>query len=229
MRKKLESYIKKYNTLEEFKALGSQEEKDDYLLIERAIIVSYDDHFLQIQHNLDNLINNFIDLRHNKEHYFIQSDDPLFSIYSNLKFEGKTNFYNPEDYLSSFSNQANFSSLYQYIIFHKAILFLDRESAHNILKTKSKRELITLEASIMNVDKGVWCKYRVEIGERGIRDILKSNEKFKTELHNKAYNFLVFKDEIPFWGVNSRSKDTLGWTQYNYLGKLLTKICLELQ
>lgn len=229
MRKKLESYIKKYSTLEDFKALGSQAEKDDYLLIERAIIVSYDDHFLQIQHNLDNLINSFINRLHDKEYYLIKGEDPLFSIYSNVNFEGKTNLYNPSEYMSSFSIEASFSSLYQYIIFHKAILFLDRDSASKILKANSKNELTLLEANIKNIDKGVWCKYRVEIGETGIREILKSNEIFKSELYTKAYKLLVFIDEIPFWSVKSKSNETASLTQDNYLGKLLTKICLELQ
>ncbi|MFT6336171.1 MAG: ribA/ribD-fused uncharacterized protein [Halioglobus sp.] len=229
MRKKLENYIKKYSTLENFRAFGSQEEKDDYLLTERSIIVSYDDHFLQVQHNLDNLINTFTDNVQNKEYYYFERNDTLFSMYAELEFIGETNLYNPKDYHCSLPNRTSFNSLYQYIIFHKAILFLDRETAYNILKAKSMNQLILLGEGINNIDKGVWCKYRIEIAEKGIRNILKSNDKFESALFSINNKVLVFLDESIFWGVDPIQRSKLNMTRCNYLGKILTKISQELR
>jgi len=231
MREILEHYIKKYGTFGNFKKVATKEEKIDYILNERSIKVSYDPYFLQVQHNLDFEFQQFIELG-SDEYLFLENDDPVFSLYSNVCFYGEANLYTPDYLLINITDQIEFSSLYQYILYHKAVLFLDLKMAKNILNTNPKRELISLSNKINNIDKLVWYKFRIEIAERAIRNILKSNEFFRKQFLQAGRKIFVLNNSDNFWGMGdykiTNISNVLNFQKRNYIGKLLTKTRLEM-
>lgn len=81
-------------------------------------------------------------------------------------------FHNPEEnngylsnwYLSEFTvDDIRFSSMEQYMMYEKAVLFHDKETAEKILRTDDVAEIKALGRIVQNFDDKIWIKSREEI------------------------------------------------------------------
>ncbi len=123
----------------------------------------------------------------------------------------------------------------QYMMYQKAVLFADYDSAKKILATKSPKEQKRLGREVKNFNEKFWNEHKVKIVLRG--NLLK----FSQNLDLKA-NLLNTGDELlaeanPYdktWGIGltATNKDAFyphKWKGQNLLGKTLMKVREELR
>ena len=81
-------------------------------------------------------------------------------------------FHNPEEengylsnwYLSEFTvDGVTFSSMEQYMMYKKALLFQDQEAAEKILQTDNVAEIKALGRNVQHFDDNIWIKVRKKL------------------------------------------------------------------
>ena len=153
-------------------------------------------------------------------------------------------FHNPDEqngYLSNWYHSEfmidyiGFSSMEQYMMYRKAMLFKDKETANKILKTNDVRYIKELGRSVRNFDEKIWVQYREEIVYTGLYAKFSQNVKLKEKLLKTGDAILAecaVKDKI--WGIGLSMKDERNqnpneWRGLNLLGKNLMKVRQELR
>ena len=123
-----------------------------------------------------------------------------------------------------------FSCSEQAMMWEKAMLFGDDDTAKKILQTTSPREQKALGRKVKGYDENKWSKVR----EQKVFDICK--EKFtqdqymKEELLATGNTILVEASPVDkIWGIglaesDSRAKNQSSWQGLNLLGKVLTNV-----
>ena len=100
-------------------------------------------------------------------------------------------FHNPEEengylsnwYLSEFMVEGiTFSSMEQYMMYKKAMLFQDRETAGKILQTDDVAEIKALGRGVRNFDDQIWIKSREEIVYKGVLEKFRQNPELSAQL-----------------------------------------------
>ncbi len=93
-------------------------------------------------------------------------------------------FHNPEEengylsnwYLSEFTvDDIKFSSMEQYMMYEKAMLFQDQETAKKILQTDNVADIKALGRTVQNFDDTVWGQSREEIVYKGVLEKFRQN------------------------------------------------------
>lgn len=153
-------------------------------------------------------------------------------------------FHNPDEqngYLSNWYHSEfmidyiGFSSMEQYMMYRKAMLFKDKETANKILKTNDVRYIKELGRSVRNFDEKIWVQHREEIVYTGLYAKFSQNVKLKEKLLKTGDAILAecaVKDKI--WGIGLSMKDERNqnpneWRGLNLLGKNLMKVRQELR
>ena len=148
-------------------------------------------------------------------------------------------FHNPEEqngYLSNWYRSAftvdeiTFSSMEQYMMYEKAILFEDHITAEKILETDDVAEIKALGRIVRNFDDEVWEKKREEIVYRGVSEKFRQNRQLAEKLEKTGEEIIAecaVKDRI--WGIGLSMKDEARfdiekWRGKNLLGKLLMQV-----
>jgi len=126
-----------------------------------------------------------------------------------------------------------YSSAEQFMMYHKAMIFLDRETANKIMKTNNVRLIKELGRNVKNYNDDVWKFYRSKIVYEG--NLAKFNQ-------NKAIKDILFKTEgttlveaAPndiLWGVGLAQTDPKinnrnTWEGKNLLGEILTQLRID--
>ena len=148
-------------------------------------------------------------------------------------------FHNPDEengylsnwYLSEFTvDDITFSSMEQYMMYEKAILFHDQETAKKILQTDNVAEIKALGRTVQNFDDTVWGQSREEIVYKGVFEKFRQNPELRKRLERTGEEIIAecaVKDRI--WGIGLSMKDedrfcVERWNGQNLLGKILMDV-----
>ena len=148
-------------------------------------------------------------------------------------------FHNPEENNGSLSNwylseftvaDIRFSSMEQYMMYEKAILFHDQETAKKILQTDNVAEIKALGRTVQNFDDTVWGQSREEIVYKGVFEKFRQNPELRKRLERTGEEVIAecaVKDKI--WGIGLSMKDedrfcVERWKGQNLLGKILMDV-----
>jgi len=148
-------------------------------------------------------------------------------------------FHNPDEengylsnwYLSEFTiDDIAFSSMEQYMMYEKAILFHDQETAKKILQTDNVAEIKALGRTVQNFDDTVWGQSREEIVYKGVFEKFRQNPELRKRLERTGEEVIAecaVKDKI--WGIGLSMKDedrfcVERWKGQNLLGKILMDV-----
>ena len=148
-------------------------------------------------------------------------------------------FHNPEEengylsnwYLSEFTvDGIKFSSMEQYMMYEKAVLFRDLEVAEKILQTNNVAEIKALGRVVQHFDDKIWIKVREEIVYRGVLEKFCHNPELAEKLEKTGEEIIAecaVKDRI--WGIGRSMKDENRfcidkWRGQNLLGKILMQV-----
>ena len=152
-------------------------------------------------------------------------------------------FHNPEEengylsnwYLSDFTiDGITFSSMEQYMMYKKAVLFHDDEAAVRISQTNDVAEIKALGRSVKNFEEKLWREVRTEIVHRGVFAKFDQNPELAGLLKQTGEDTIAecaVKDRI--WGIGLSMKDENRfcadrWRGQNLLGKILMQIRSEI-
>ncbi|MBK6264771.1 NADAR family protein [Marivirga sp. S37H4] len=127
-----------------------------------------------------------------------------------------------------------YSSAEQFMMYHKAIVFLDINIAEEIMSTNDVRKIKNLGRKVENYDGKVWEYYRSNIVYEGNKAKFTQNEELKQALFSTKGTTLV--EAAPndiIWGIGLSEDDTRSlkretWKGKNLLGEILTNIRVEL-
>lgn len=148
-------------------------------------------------------------------------------------------FHNPNEengYLSNWYpspftvEKKNFSSMEQFMMYHKAICFGDEAVAKNILSTDDASQIKALGRQVKNYDEHIWNGIRQIVVYEGLLAKFSQNEDLKDRLKSTGEAILVecaVKDLI--WGVGLSMKDPnrfdkTKWKGQNLLGYTLMMV-----
>lgn len=153
-------------------------------------------------------------------------------------------FHNPDEpygflsnwYLSDFSvDGIDFTSMEQYMMYRKAMLFGDAAIAAQILGTTDVAQIKALGRMISNYNDSVWNGMRQVIIYKGVLEKFRQNEELKVKLLETGNNILAecaVRDQI--WGIglsmtDERRHDLASWNGQNLLGYTLMIVRDELR
>lgn len=149
-------------------------------------------------------------------------------------------FHNPDEmngylsnwYMSDFSdeNGNKFSSMEQYMMYSKAVLFGDNEAAEQIMSIKNVAQIKALGRTVSGFDEDVWGSRKYDIIKHGVELKFSQNDDLMEKL--KSHGKCVFaecavSDRIWGIGLSMTDPDRLRiskWRGENLLGKALTEV-----
>lgn len=148
-------------------------------------------------------------------------------------------FHNPDEingylsnwYLSDFElNGIRYSSMEQYMMYQKAVLFGDHEIAQQIMETTNVGKIKALGRSVKNYNDVVWNGMRQVIVYEGLLEKFRQNDKLKEQLLATGQDILAecaVQDKI--WGIGLSMKDDKRfemdkWQGQNLLGFSLMRV-----
>lgn len=128
---------------------------------------------------------------------------------------------------SSIENK--FVTAEQYMMFTKAIVFDDNETAQKILKTSSPKLVKDLGRQVNNYKEEIWSSIRFDVVVQGNIAKFSQDELLKKYLKSTEDKILV--EAAPYdiiWGVglsqtDNKILDNFNWLGQNLLGKALMK------
>lgn len=153
-------------------------------------------------------------------------------------------FHNPDEpygflsnwYRSEFSvDGIKFTSMEQYMMYKKAILFEDAEIASQILKTDDVVLIKELGRKVSNYNDTVWNGMRQVVVYKGLLEKFRQNDDLKKSLLDTGDNMLAecaVKDCV--WGIglsmtDNNKNDINAWRGQNLLGFSLMLVRDELR
>ena len=153
-------------------------------------------------------------------------------------------FHNPDEqygflsnwYLSDFTvDGVSFSSMEQYMMYQKAVVFKDKDIASKILKTDDVERIKEYGRQVSNYDDTIWNGMRQIIIYKGLLEKFRQNEKLKKALLDTGDDILAecaVSDKI--WGIglsmkDSNKNDIKAWRGQNLLGFALMLVRDELR
>ncbi len=145
-------------------------------------------------------------------------------------------FHNPEEengylsnwFLSDFLwGGKKFSSMEQYMMYQKALLFEDREIALQIMETSNVGEIKALGRSVKNYEDRIWSGVRQIIVYEGLLEKFRQNEDLRDKLFATKSDILAecaVRDRI--WGIGLSMKDDRRFRMSEWQGQNLLGFAL---
>jgi ribA/ribD-fused uncharacterized protein len=134
-------------------------------------------------------------------------------------------------YKSNFKvDEITFNCAEQYMMYKKAMLFDDVETANKILKTKNQREQKQLGRMVRNFNQAVWDKNCKDIVYKANWEKFTQNKELKKILLETKGTILVeASPNDTIWGIglsieNPDRFDKSKWKGKNWLGEILTDV-----
>ena len=165
---------------------------------------------------------------------FFWNSNSCFSQWYPSSFYGQGIIWDDKAYLGDLPTTFKFNCAEQFMMYHKAMLFLDRKTAKKILSTTNPKEQKRLGRRVLNFDERVWKYYRSSI-------VYWANEKkFTTNaaclsklLATKGTSLVEASPYDKTWGIglsesDPRAKDRSQWKGVNLLGEILTRLRVKL-
>jgi len=149
-------------------------------------------------------------------------------------------FHKPEEpngflsnwYMSSFADDeyGEFSSAEQYMMYRKAVLFGDDETARQVMVLSSPAKIKALGRLVKGFDQKLWDENKYEIVKRGVQLKFSQNKELMERL--LSFGGCVFaecsvRDRVWGIGLSMSSPDRFSvkkWRGENLLGRALTEI-----
>ena len=212
----------------------SKEEQIDFAL-NKAVSLDKLVFFVKENHNRIKSIRE----RDETQFTYIGNSTNPFSIEFKTTFTSSTYFFfgmagdDKADLRNSFQEELTFSSAEQFVMYHKAILFFDRETASRIMQASSSLEFYELGRQVKNFDKVVWKYFRSEVVYEANNAKFKQNFELKDALTNTVGTTLVNVAAIDkIWGIglapdNQKAQRRETWEGKNLLGEILTLVRME--
>lgn len=148
-------------------------------------------------------------------------------------------FHNPDEengYLSNWFESEftvggiTFSSMEQYMMYEKAVLFKDQTTAEKILQTNDVAKIKALGRTVQNFDDEVWAKERERIVYHGVSEKFCQNPELSQKLEKTGEEIIAecaVKDRIWGIGLSMKDEDRLSidkWRGQNLLGRILMRV-----
>jgi len=131
-------------------------------------------------------------------------------------------------------NGLEFSSAEQFMFYHKAKLFNDKESLNKIMNTSDPKKQKNLGRKVKNFNEEIWKDYRYKIILLGNYYKFSQNELLKKNLFSHNLYFVEASPVDSIYGIglhynNKESEDISKWKGLNLLGDAIneTKNILE--
>lgn len=127
-----------------------------------------------------------------------------------------------------------YTSAEQFMMYHKAMIFLDREIAQQIMQTDDVRKIKDLGRQVKNYDEYVWKYFRSKVVYEGNKAKFTQNEELKQALFaSKGTTLVESAPNDTIWGIGLSEDDQRAlkretWLGKNLLGEILTQIRIEL-
>lgn len=148
-------------------------------------------------------------------------------------------FHNPDEingylsnwYMSEFVfNEQKFTSMEQYMMYQKAILFDDTKIAQEIMKTNNVGEIKALGRTVQDYDDIIWNGVRQIVVYEGLLKKFRQNDELKKKLLDTQEHIIAecaVHDKI--WGIGLSMKDKRRfdlekWQGQNLLGFSLMQV-----
>lgn len=131
-------------------------------------------------------------------------------------------------------NVQEYSSAEQFMMYHKAMVFLDREIAQKIMQTDDVRKIKNLGRQVKNYNEYVWKYFRSKVVYEGNKAKFTQNEELKQTLFaTKGTTLVEAAPNDIIWGIGLSEDDPRAlkretWLGKNLLGEILTQIRIEL-
>lgn len=125
-----------------------------------------------------------------------------------------------------------FTSCEQYMMYKKALLFNDGNTAYKIMCNTDAKIIKQLGREVKNFDGDIWDKNKYNIVLEGNKLKFTQNKQLAKEM--KKYSGKVFVEGSPYdtvWGIglhynDDLALDSINWKGQNLLGKALTEVSL---
>ncbi|MFC3809356.1 NADAR family protein [Lacihabitans lacunae] len=123
-----------------------------------------------------------------------------------------------------------FTSAEQYMMYGKAMLFGDKETATKILRTNNVREQKQLGRQVKNFNKEIWDLHAPTIVYRGNREkFIQNNELLDLLSSTKGKTIVEASPDDNIWGIGltekqEEAKSIFTWKGTNWLGIVLTEL-----
>jgi len=129
-------------------------------------------------------------------------------------------------------NEQQYTSLLQFMSYHKAMCFLDRETAKRIMQTGNIKELEKLGKRVKKFDDFVWQYYRSKIAYEGNKAKFRQHKDLLESLHLTGGTTIVnAASNHNIWAIGSISGDLpltrAAWNGKNLAGEILTMLRTE--
>ncbi|MFN8114499.1 MAG: NADAR family protein [Bacteroidia bacterium] len=131
-------------------------------------------------------------------------------------------------------DEQEYSSAEQFMMYHKAMIFLDREIAKQIMQTDDVRKIKELGRQVKNYDEYVWKYFRSKVVYEGNKAKFTQNEDLKQALFaTKGTTLVEAAPNDTIWGIGLAEDDPRAlkretWLGKNLLGEILTEIRIDL-
>lgn len=135
--------------------------------------------------------------------------------------------------LFPFDNQ-EYSSAEQFMMYHKAMIFLDREIASQIMSTHDVKKIKGLGREIKEYDEDIWKYFRSKVVYEGNKAKFTQSESLKEALFaTKGTTLVEAAPNDTIWGIgltedDPRAKKRETWQGKNLLGEILTQLRVDL-
>lgn len=129
-------------------------------------------------------------------------------------------------------DNVTFNCAEQYMMYYKALLFLNSDIAAKIMKSTNPKEQKSLGRQVKNFDEKLWREQCIYIMTKGLREKFLQNPKMLSYLKkHKGYEIVEASPYDRIWGIGFHRNDAVenfdNWGE-NLLGKILTKLANEL-
>lgn len=171
--------------------------------------------------------------------FFWETESP-FSQWHPAKFIAPSYLWCMEDFYPAlqkegFAEQLEFTAAEQYMMYAKAVIFMDIEAAKTILKESNPREIKALGRGIKGFNDDIWTGCRYLIVYLANKYKFSQNEPLKQALLATKDTTLV--EASPYdkiWGIGLTKDDPKAqkratWEGLNLLGEVLTALRLEFE
>lgn len=124
-------------------------------------------------------------------------------------------------------NGLNFNTAEQYMMYHKAMLFNDRENAEKIRATSDPKKQKAFGRLVKNFDPAVWDEHKLNIVTQGNYLKFSQNPSLKRDLLATGDKLLVEASPVDkVWGVGLHYDDDLILDEKNWKGENLLGVAL---
>jgi ribA/ribD-fused uncharacterized protein len=125
-----------------------------------------------------------------------------------------------------------FSSVQQYMIYHRVMLFEDKEAASRVLQTNDTNELKKIGRDVQGFDIDIWNNNKESIATKGAYLKFKQNPELCRKLVDTGDAILAESSKFDKnWGIGLNMRDaiklngdTSKWNGKNLLGKCLMQV-----